>query len=37
MKKTITIILSTITTLSFGQIDKNMMQANWNPGKEKVI
>jgi hypothetical protein len=38
MKKTITIILSIIiTTLSFGQIDKNMMQSNWNLGKEKVI
>lgn len=33
-----TIILTTfITTLLFGQIDDNLMKANWKPGKEKVI
>jgi len=38
MKKTMIIILTTfIATVSFGQIDDNLMKANWKPEKEKVI
>ena len=38
MKKTTAILLLTIlTTFAFGQIDDNLMIANWKPGKEKII
>ena len=31
------ILTSLISTVSFGQIDDNMMKANWKTEKEKVI
>jgi hypothetical protein len=38
MKKTTTILLLTIMTeFAFGQIDDNLIKANWKPGKEKII
>lgn len=38
MKKTTTVLLFAIMMLSgFGQIDDNLMKANWKPGKEKII
>lgn len=38
MKKTITILLvSIITTFSFGQIDDEIMNPSWKTGKEKII
>ena len=38
MKKTTAILLLTfLTTFAFGQIDDNLMIANWKPGKEKII
>lgn len=36
-KATIILLFSMMTTFAFGQIEENLIKANWKPGKEKIL